>query len=286
MKTRSICVLLITAFLMPLYAETDELSHSEPSLSSLVSRSLFAALPEDIAVSIHHDWLPTKDRVRLWTAHGCSSDQKVWEQFLSNNRAPIRNKAQKIFNYIAKKPFKGELIIPKNIESKYLDSTLSKNLNVTRISFEWESNITDSDIHTVVKYYPNLTTLNLTDCEQLTDASIIALAEKCPNLRELYLRDCDNITDIGLIKLADNCLNLRILYLTNCHRITDAGIRVLAEKCPNLQALDLSYSYKITDASIIVLAEKCPNLRELYLRDCDNIIDETKEALRNKNIRY
>ena len=92
--------------------------------------------------------------------------------------------------------------------------------------------ITDKQLETIVKTFPNLTSLNLAECEDITDAGLAHLAQ-LHALTSLDLAYCSNITDAGLAHLAQ-LHALTSLNLYGCSNITDAGRDSLKQKLPQL----------------------------------------------------
>eukprot|EP00966_Prymnesium_polylepis_P209413 4851062-Prymnesium_polylepis.1 len=83
----------------------------------------------------------------------------------------------------------------------------------------------------------------------IDDAAVAALAASCPQLSSLDLCECDRITDAAVTALAASCPQLSSLDLAGCTSITDAAVDALAASCPQLSSLGLCWCFKITDAA-------------------------------------
>lgn len=106
------------------------------------------------------------------------------------------------------------------------------------------------------------TTLDLSNCSYITDTAIIRLGECCPQLSDLNLSDC-NTTDTAIIGIVEGCPQLNSLNLSHCN-ITDTWIRI-AEGCPNFLSFNLKSDGKenIIDASIMRFTEDYIQLNTL-----------------------
>ncbi|AIK96574.1 hypothetical protein [Candidatus Odyssella acanthamoebae] len=105
-------------------------------------------------------------------------------------------------------------------------------VNSTRNHLKLKCSITDENLIKLVKKYPNITSLNLEECEELTDVALLTVAKMCPNLTSLNLLGCRKVTAVALIKVAEMCPKLPPLDPRKCQVITMAAIRRVAEECP------------------------------------------------------
>ena len=60
------------------------------------------------------------------------------------------------------------------------------------------------------------------------DAAVMAMASGCPQLTTLDLCNCDNITDAAVVAVASGCPQLTTLNLHGCRKITDAAVVAVA----------------------------------------------------------
>jgi hypothetical protein len=132
-----------------------------------------------------------------------------------------------------------------------------------------DSNITDDELKSIIKKFPNIIEINATRCHALTDAGLADLA-RLSNLTNLNLKLCRQITDAGLAHLA-RLSTLTSLSLTGCDQITNAGLAYLA-RLSNLTSLSLAACDQIRDAGLDHLA-RLSNLTNLNLTDCYLIRD-------------
>lgn len=147
--------------------------------------------------------------------------------------------------------------------------------------------ITNKGLHHL-KFFPHLTSLNLSDCEDVSDKGLRHLKE-LTNLKNLDLSSSrDNhyadghpyfarITDKGLSHLKD-LTNLNTLDLRHCKKITAKGLMALKE-LKNLTSLDLSGCNEITAKGLMAIKE-LTKLTSLDLPGCDKIKDPGLMALK------
>lgn len=100
------------------------------------------------------------------------------------------------------------------------------------------SKIRDNDLIIIAQGFPELQSLDLSECENITDKGIESIAQGCPLLRDLKFRNLD-ITNHAIRALAENCSQLTNLDLYECTRITDGALNALIEACPKLINLEL-----------------------------------------------
>jgi len=137
-------------------------------------------------------------------------------------------------------------------------------------------------------YFPNLTTLKLSDIRHVTDDCFQHLSsfsphltglQCCPMLTTLYLDNCSLITDTSLQHLSRGCPCLTILSLINCKLISDLGLQHLSQGCTQLTTLTLHNCVKISDDGLYQLSQGCTQLTNLMLKNCELISDNGLEHL-------
>ena len=141
---------------------------------------------------------------------------------------------------------------------------------------------------------PNLTSIDLSNCQGLTDVGIASLAQGCRQLTHINLsaarisasqangvqrsqqhdyhqqQQAQKIQispmDSALASIALGCRQLTDINLQGCHEgLTDAGISSLAQGCRHLTSISLDASDLVTDVSIRSLAQGCPELTNFAL---------------------
>jgi hypothetical protein len=130
--------------------------------------------------------------------------------------------------------------------------------------------------------FPNLLTLELSNCAGLTPENLRTLGQNHPNMAALSL-GATGVNDRGL-RWAATMRNLESVSLPECTEVTDAGIEHLAQALtPTLRRLDLSG----TAASDVIMRTvgRLPKLRELSL-DHTAISDAGVLQLRNRDLGY
>ena len=109
---------------------------------------------------------------------------------------------------------------------------------------------------------------------QVTNATVQEICVMQPQMTHLQISDCDLITDAAFWALSRHCPNLRSLAAARCHRITRIGLRAVTLGCPKLSYLDVSGCNDVDDAALSAVAAGAPELRELHLQGCANITDD------------
>lgn len=140
---------------------------------------------------------------------------------------------------------------------------------VKKLDLKHLKDLTDEQLTSLIKAYPNLQVLNLSFCKQISDEGLASLAQ-LQNLQTLNLSMCNKITDQGLAYLAQ-LKNLQILNLAACTQITDQGLVSLTQ-LQKLKTLGLSGCYRIKDQGLKSL-EQLQNLQTLTLTGCIQITD-------------
>ena len=136
----------------------------------------------------------------------------------------------------------------------------------------------------VAAQHPDLTDINLQDCDAVTDRGLEALAVSChmllpsrvlskakgdrfclavaahhPDLVDINLQDCEAVTDIGLEALAKSCPHLlpsKVISNAKGDRFCSA----VAANHPDLTSIDLQACKQVTDKGLAALAQACPQL--------------------------
>ncbi len=120
--------------------------------------------------------------------------------------------------------------------------------------------LTDDALRAIAQHLPKLHRLDLDESPGISDAGVIELAQKCTALKDLNLCGT-SITDAAITAIATNCGDLEELVLQNCENLTDAALRVV--RLPKLTNLDLSGCSEISDAGLIELSRQCTALKSL-----------------------
>ena len=122
--------------------------------------------------------------------------------------------------------------------------------------------ITDKDLESIVRRFPNLRSLSLHD-SRVTDAAVHELSS-LSNLRELDLVGCAAITVEGVKALPKNLESLRIGTWGDEDVDSDAIVIAAARRCTRLRSLRLGPK-NLSDAAILEVASKCVDLKEFGL---------------------
>ncbi|XP_005098065.1 F-box/LRR-repeat protein 16 [Aplysia californica] len=175
----------------------------------------------------------------------------------------------------SKKNIKTVCIRCSNISDGGLESIVRKMPNISKVELSNCNEVTGSGLWACLN--PRITALTITDCIHIADDTIGAIAQLLPSLYELNLQ-AYHVTDNGLA-LFDSKLNssLRILRLKSCWEITNHGIVNIIHSLPNITYLSLSGCSKITDDGIEIIAENMKKLKSLDISWCSRVTDASLE---------
>jgi hypothetical protein len=153
--------------------------------------------------------------------------------------------------------------VPEEATKKGLIRFLNECPNLKQISFRGCADVDDEVVCHVIKGFPKLRTLVLSNCKRVYDLS--KLQERVydlsklrdlvqyglQELRELHLSGCYRLIDDGFYRLTHST-QLIYVYLNGCNRLTDRAVQSLAH-CPQLSILKLGGCTQITDAGVCPL---------------------------------
>ena len=164
--------------------------------------------------------------------------------------------------------------------------------SITKLNFTGCKKIGDATLTVLGEHFPNLTHLNLSQCNYSVEGIVTFL--KCgKDLMSLDLSLRNNFEQKGskvINSIADYCPNLRELDLRSENYISflpkdpdeaDNAIILLSMGCRNLEKLVMSYS-AITDQSLVYLGNNCKNLTTLVIFDGQNITPKGKADIKQK----
>ena len=138
----------------------------------------------------------------------------------------------------------------KAVDRGILSWLIRRNIRV----ISWDLRVDNAQLMTIANGWPQLQSLNLSNCWNITDEGITAVASGLPQLQCLDITACYKITDKGIAAVASGLSQLQSLNISNCGNITDEGIRALANGLPQLQSLDIGGCGNITDEGIRAVA--------------------------------
>jgi len=186
---------------------------------------------------------------------------------ITNAKLPVNlafkkctNLTEKVLRLLLKKcpqiaglTFSGEEAI-KPLELAFL-AAKNKGLfkQITKLYFDHKFNMSLTDLITIIKNTPNLTSLGL------------------PN--NTFIND-DFVAEL-IMPIAKT---LKALYFSNRNTITDKSLYLVAKHCPNLTAINFSTQNKFHNHAILSVIKNCKKLSHLgFGRGCsinDNVIQE------------
>ncbi|KAI7867295.1 hypothetical protein BDF14DRAFT_1805016 [Spinellus fusiger] len=122
------------------------------------------------------------------------------------------------------------------------------------------AHLTDCSVRHIVRYCPNLISIQLANCRHITNESLKFLARSvcAPHLRVLNIQNCLQISDSGLNFLAAECSSLETLQLGGCVRISNQGVtHLIKASSRTLRRLCLSDCSRVTGTTIYQIAKLC-----------------------------
>ncbi|KAL4219528.1 F-box/LRR-repeat protein 6 [Mactra antiquata] len=151
-----------------------------------------------------------------------------------------------------------------------------KDLNVSGCVFMKNAWAVDA----IVKFCPNLRTINLSHCKKLPNGSVEKIVTGCKYLEDIDLNSTttDAVSTQTLNLIADKCRsNLkRIVICNNMVKSINIFLTSLTWKCPNLEYLDVS-NVKFTSGwlalDLLNFQRRCPKLKRLYL---SNVVTQAR----------
>lgn len=128
----------------------------------------------------------------------------------------------------------------------------------------------------VAEAYPNLISLNLSDCGNITNASMFRLGELCHKLEELDLGKYQCIDDWSIVRLCESCPYIQKIGMSGRSTSTDVKLIQIADSCLGLQMLGLEGSNPnhLTDSSTLKILTRS-KLINLNLYTCAQLTDVT-----------
>jgi hypothetical protein len=210
-----------------------------------------------------------------------------------------------IQNIVQKYPHLTELSLAfcKNITDSSLEALAEHCPFLDTLDLEGCTKITDAGLIHLISRRPHLKKLDLASLDKVGDNVLKALAEHCPSFEALAARE-NQFSDAGIQLLAEKCRALKeVDLLISPHFqyslvITADSIKTLSTSSPNLKTLRLRIQssepwpfeltfpelqclelFGTTDHNLTLLAKGSPNLEKIALSMCDEISDNSLEAL-------
>uniref|UniRef100_A0A182MI47 F-box domain-containing protein n=1 Tax=Anopheles culicifacies TaxID=139723 RepID=A0A182MI47_9DIPT len=136
---------------------------------------------------------------------------------------------------------------------------------------------------TIVRYNPELVSLNLFKTRTLSANDLVLLAN-CTKFQELNLGYAfhEEVQEDELSRLFEVCPDLRKLVLAGIRDVHNNDLLVIAQHCPALEYLDLMGCITVTGESVNALFIGCTTLRFLELNHCDQISNEWVTEWKNR----
>jgi hypothetical protein len=129
------------------------------------------------------------------------------------------------------------------------------------------------DLDTVIKQFPNVKKLDLSEFNDLSDADCEQIS-KLTNLQRLDISGCNAVSDAGFEHFKA-LTKLQVLHIDWFLRVSDAGLEHL-KPLTNLQVLSIRSCPRVTGAGLTHLKP----LTKLYINWCRGVTDEIFERLK------
>mmetsp|Transcript_6340 Transcript_6340/g.8593 ORF Transcript_6340/g.8593 Transcript_6340/m.8593 type:complete len:577 (-) Transcript_6340:3-1733(-) len=124
-----------------------------------------------------------------------------------------------------------------------------------------------------------LKVLVLSGSYRLFDKDINQLLKFCPNLETLELDSNPCLGDLGMEAITSSLPKLKSLSLKFCQQLTETHYKMLT-KLTTLESLSLDYSPQLTENVMVDIVETMgPNIHCLSLSDCEQLGDNTVYAI-------
>ena len=160
------------------------------------------------------------------------------------------------------------------------DGTFYDSIDLRQYGIDSGQLITNGVVQELCTVQPNLTSLDLSDCDLVSDVGLWAIARHCSAIKHLTLSGCHQITNVGLRSISLACSNVISLNFNNCHLLDDIGLTVLATGAWKLESLQLQNCTGLTDTGVGKIAHTCQSLVKLDLFGCTNVGEFGDHALK------
>ncbi|KAK9718792.1 SCF ubiquitin ligase complex subunit, variant 2 [Basidiobolus ranarum] len=157
-----------------------------------------------------------------------------------------------------------------NITSGEVINKLALCNRVEKVSFGGCKRLSSISITQLVKYWPNLLGIDLSELE-LDNQSLLAISENCRQLQSLNISGSHNIDDTGLVSFKEHT-SMKRLKCAGCVKLSDVSVEQISS-FTSLTELDLAQCSEVTDSSIGRVLQYCTLLRDLKLASCTKITD-------------
>ncbi|KNC78736.1 hypothetical protein SARC_08841, partial [Sphaeroforma arctica JP610] len=126
------------------------------------------------------------------------------------------------------------------------------------------SQLTDSFLVHLVKSFPAISFLGLSNCQSIGARGLAAIGT-LTSLEYLDIALMSNLDDKGLWELAGGCINLKVLDVSGCRRITDNGLSMLLLIKARLRCLRLVTVATAEGLTLVHMRffQGCPSLQKL-----------------------
>lgn len=151
--------------------------------------------------------------------------------------------------------------------------------NLTDVNLSWNKiGLSNEMLIALLRNYPNLVTLDVSECGQLTDEAFEPLSNGFDCLTTLKIINVNKVSGDALGFISSGCPNLEFIDVSGSSGINPNALGILASGCSSIQTLR-ARSFKHIDVEVVnSLVQGCPNITCLYA-DWDMLHDESVQIL-------
>eukprot|EP00127_Corallochytrium_limacisporum_P006308 Clim_evm19s225 gene=Clim_evmTU19s225 len=153
----------------------------------------------------------------------------------------------------------------------------NETVNDRYLTFRTQDRTPNEEIIRVISRYPQVVSLDLSDCIELTNGTLVSIAKQCSRIRALWINTCYCINSRGLRRFCKRTPDLVTLEAERCINIKDDVLIELPNLCPRLQNINLNYCKHITDRGMASLTQL--RLGSLRARNCMRLTDSTLKMI-------
>jgi hypothetical protein len=121
---------------------------------------------------------------------------------------------------------------------------------------------------------PQLTAVNFSHCSEITTSDITSLLSSRSNWRSINISCCD--VDPSALASAGSLAQLRHLNISSNDWVTDETVALIARECPNLLTIDISYTNINGNDAVRDLLLNCGELQSFQSNGVWSLTSETR----------
>jgi hypothetical protein len=142
------------------------------------------------------------------------------------------------------------------------------------------TDLEEDQLNALLHACPQLTRLELRNCEDFMDLNSLLIGTNCPLLQELSIFGESAFSgDAMMLDLSAHCAQLRVLHISTCTPCQVTALPVLAARCPLLHTVKIASCDGVSDDFLFALAGNCRDLRTLRLPASAEVTDTGIDAV-------